>query len=436
MGKEEELVDVLNKKPSNQEDPLSVFLYALKAPETKRQYPRRAKVFFDFLKLDEPLEKQAKDFLSKAKQNPQWAQSSLMQFIAFQKERARAGEIAYSTIPNYYKATKLFVEMNTDAPIINWKKIAKGMPIGRKAANDRAPTLEELRKLSEYPDRRIKPIVYVMASSGIRIGAWDYLKWKNVIPIRNERTGEPIAAKLVAYAGEPEEYYCFVTPEAYTSLKQWMEYREKYGENITGDSWVMRDLWQTTSMNYGAKFGLATLPKRLKSSGIKSLTERALRAQGLCKPLPEGTKRREWKGAHGFRKYYKSHAEQIMKPINVELTMGHDIGISACYYRPTEQEVLQDYLKAVHLLTINGDNAILQKQIKDLKEKSKDNEYIIKAKLEERDKQLAAVSGKYDADIALLKDAIHDMQQLLKNPDKLFEIAKNKSLDYSAPPAK
>jgi hypothetical protein len=28
----------------------------------------------------------------------------------------------------------------------------------------------------EYPDRRSKAIVYTMASSGIRIGAWDYLQ--------------------------------------------------------------------------------------------------------------------------------------------------------------------------------------------------------------------------------------------------------------------
>jgi len=44
-----------------------------------------------------------------------------------------------------------------------------------------------------------------MASPGIRIGAWDYLKWRHVTPIKDEKTGgEVIAAKLLAYAGELE----------------------------------------------------------------------------------------------------------------------------------------------------------------------------------------------------------------------------------------
>jgi hypothetical protein len=317
-----------------------------------------------------------------------------MQFIAFQKERAKDGKISYSTISNYYKAIKLFVEMNTDYPIINWKKIAKGLPAVRKAANDRAPTLEELRKLSEYPDRRIKTLVYIMASSGIRIGAWDYLKWKNIFPMTDVKTGNVVAARLVVYAGEPDEYYCFITPEAYNSAKQWMKYREQYGEKITGDSWIMRDLWQTTTMNYGAKFGVATFPKKLKSSGIKSLLERAIKDQGLWKPLALGKTRREWKGAHGYRKYYKSHAEQVMKPINVELTMGHDIGISASYYKPTENEVLEDYCKAVNLLTVNEDKVILQKKIDGLKEKSENSAILIEAKLSAKEKEIELLRQK------------------------------------------
>jgi integrase len=175
---------------------------------------------------------------------------------------------------------------------IPWKKITRGLPKGRQSANDRAPTIQEIRKLIEYPDRRIKPIVYIMISSGIRLGSWDFLRWKHIEPITNENE-EIIAAKLRVYAGDAEEYYTFITPEAYKALKEWMDFRDSYGEKITGNSWVIRDLWQTTNMNYGANWGLATNPKRLKSSGIKRLLERALWEQGVRQPLVDNTKRHE-----------------------------------------------------------------------------------------------------------------------------------------------
>jgi hypothetical protein len=150
------------------------------------------------------------------------------------------------------------------------------------------------------------------------------------------------------------------------------------------------------------------LIKKLKSSGIKRLLERAIWEQGIRKPLTEGLKRHEWKAAHGFRKFYKSRAEQIMRPINVEITMGHNIGVSASYYKPTEHEVLEDYLKAVPLLTINGENILLQKQVDELKEKTWNNEYTIKAKLQEKDDVLVTLS---DQVVKLMTE----VQELKKN---------------------
>ena len=114
---------------------------------------------------------------------------------------------------------------------LRWKKVRLGLPKSRDSANDRAPPIEEIKKLVEYPDRRIKVIASVMISSGIRLGAWDYLRWKNVMPIFDEK-GDVIAAKLVTYSGEPEEYYTFITSEAYNLLKDWMDFRKSHGENI------------------------------------------------------------------------------------------------------------------------------------------------------------------------------------------------------------
>ena len=43
-----------------------------------------------------------------------------------------------------------------------------------------------------------------MTTSGSRVEAWDYLRWRDIFPIIwNE---ELIAAKMIVYAGESDEY--------------------------------------------------------------------------------------------------------------------------------------------------------------------------------------------------------------------------------------
>ena len=133
---------------TKEQDPISNLLYALKSSESKRQDPRRFKMFLDYLKHEGSLEEQAKQFLIKARQDPQWVQDNLRDFNVFQIVRVSRGEIAESTISNYYKATKLFCEMNGSAQLINWKLITRGMPRGRQAAIHRAPTIEEVQELT------------------------------------------------------------------------------------------------------------------------------------------------------------------------------------------------------------------------------------------------------------------------------------------------
>jgi len=83
-----------------------------------------------------------------------------------------------------------------------------------------------------------------------------------------------------------------------------------------------------------------------------------------------------------------------MKPINVEINMGHNIGISSSYYKPTEREVLEDYIKAIPLLTIIGNSSILQKQVEELVEKTNSNDYLLKARLQEKDDALVTLQIK------------------------------------------
>lgn len=181
-----------------------------------------------------------------------------------------------------------------------------------------------------------------MVSSGIRVGAWDFLQWRHIVPI--EKEGSIVAAKIIVYAGQPEQYYSFITPEAYQALQEWKDFRLSYGEKITDSSWVMRDLWKTTNITYGAKFGYAKTPLKLQSSGIRNLIGKALFQQNVRPVLTKGQKRHEFKTVHGFRKFFKTHAEKTMKAANVEILMRHDIGVSKSYYKPQEKTVMEDYL--------------------------------------------------------------------------------------------
>jgi hypothetical protein len=122
-------------------------------------------------------------------------------FLNSKKQQVLEGKLAAGTVSTYCWTIKIFCDAyKRDLPFIDWKMISKALPEANSySSNDRVPTVEEIRKLIKYHDIRIRPLVLVMCSSGIRVGAWQYLKWKHVTPMKNDK-GEIIAAKLEVYA--------------------------------------------------------------------------------------------------------------------------------------------------------------------------------------------------------------------------------------------
>ena len=398
--------------------PYSRFKMALKSKEVQRQYPNLLERFLDFCKFEGlDVEQKAIKFSRFAKSKSQdEVEDLVIRFVLFQKERVDKEEITSGTLRNYIKAVKLFCKMNRIS--IFWDIISRSLPKVKQHANDRIPTLDEIKKLIEYPDRRIKLIVLLSLSTGIRVGAWDYMKWKHITPIENEND-VIVAAKLVVYPNEPEEYFTFMTPEAYNAVKEWTDFRASFGEEITGESWILRNTWQKVKPRYSHRIGLAKYPKQLKSTGIKTLVGRALQIQGIRTKLDlgNGEKNHEWKTLHGFRKFFKTQTERVMKSLNVEILMGHDIGLANSYYKPSEQDLLEDYIKSVDLLTIHGDKSKLEKQVKELKEKSKDSDYLIKAKLQEKEDEIKNIKKQFDSmqsQIQTLMSAIGGINELDK----------------------
>jgi integrase len=124
-------------------------------------------------------------------------------------------------------ALKKFYEMND--VILNWKKISQYIGEYQRVSRDRAISDKEIKTLVDSADLRMKVILLLMASSGMRIGAIPDLKLKHV-------SGN----KITVYKNTIEEYYTFITGECRQVLDAYLDYRTRSGEKLNPDSPLVR----------------------------------------------------------------------------------------------------------------------------------------------------------------------------------------------------
>ena len=145
-------------------------------------------------------------------------------FVRFLGEVSKKS--ATSTTAIWRDSLKRFLEINR-VKGVDWEYVNQFVPKVTKSGQDRAPSLEEVRKVAIVADLRTKCLVLLLASSGMRVGSVDYLRWKDLTELEWE--GKKLA-KVVVYAGEPEQYPSFVTPECYEYLSEYRRFRENLGE--------------------------------------------------------------------------------------------------------------------------------------------------------------------------------------------------------------
>lgn len=399
---------------------MTEFHEAIHTKATKDQYNRRLLLFFDQIEIHgSNLPGRTKTFVSKAKSDTVWATRVINEYLHYQKERAERKEISEATVSQYWKPIKLLLEQNDI--VLNWGKISRRIPKGRNFGNDRAPTVDEVERILAYPDRRIKAAVLVELSSGIRVGAWDFLNWGHFEPVVLD--GAVVAAKMKVYAGTPDEYPDFCSGESYSELKKYIDFRVKSGEDITPSSPALRDIWEG---DVRGKHGhVLEKPKRLASSGVKRLVEDAIKAANLRKPLEKGKHRHEFQALHGFRKFFKSAAERRMKTLHVEMLMGHRTGLSNNYYRPTEQELLDDYIRALPDLTIGQEfRSRLKSEVVE-KERGKEFESLRRELREEKERRETLEQRQRD----LFAEYESKLEAMLKRATGLTRVAQSMAAD-------
>lgn len=393
---------------------IKIFRAAIRSKYTLDPYERRLIAFLSDAGM------RCDEFVGLAKTNPAAVDKMVIDFVLKEKHRLEQGNIASSTIGNKLKPIKLLLEMN-DAIGLNWKKIKRLLPSPRRFALDRIPTMGEIDKIVEHSDVRGKALTLVLCSSGIREGAIENLKVRNLKPVRigsddpNGTKRMRTLGRLTVYEGDvSEEYITFITPEAYEALQSYLDWRREHGETITESSPLFRDKFDplvTAYLTYDG--GKPEEPKRMTGAMIGAYYNRLFYECGFR----TSPKRRHEFTVHGFRKWFKTRCENAgVKPIVTELLMGHSVGISDSYYRPTEKDLLEEYQKAIDALTISNENR-LKTQVEVLAATSKETEEMIKTKLAEKDRELQLLRQRDE----LNNDALSALSERLMELEARFE---------------
>ena len=282
------------------------------------------------------------------------------------KQMAKAGASTSSIRLTLSAVQRFFVE-NRQESRINWTWLKGRIPKSNGRIKDRDYTKEELAKMWEQSDIRKKAILSLLMT-GIRKGAIPDLRVGSLVKIteygdregRQHRFESHHIYKLTVYEGSDSEYVTFLTPAGAKAVDRYIEARTMAGEKVTANSPLIRDAFD--SVNVGQ-------PKPVTLGALDMAFTRLTRSVGIRpkeKKEEEGRRRRQDRHDimlfHGIRKYV-NHAlvNAGCNMIAKELLIGHAApSLEGSYLKPTETELLSEFVKAIPALSLSQENELRQ----------------------------------------------------------------------------
>ena len=268
--------------------------------------------------------------------------------------------LSYATMKCMLAPIFTFYQLNDI--LLNRKKIARYFGEYRRVSKDKAYTNEQIAQALATADHRMKMIILILATTGCRIGALPSLTLDNLTKI-----SEYGLYKITFYEGTNNEYYSFTTREcASTAIDSYLLYRQRCGEKISfnqkTNKWEPEDaplIRLTFDGTDSFQASRQIIP--IKYMGLKrAITLHLIRSGIRQEEHPTEHKKRVRKPVkltNGYRKHVIStFIEAGLNHEIRELLVDHATQLDQNYFRPTEEQVLQEYLKAEPLLTVSEEN--------------------------------------------------------------------------------
>jgi integrase len=380
-----------------------------KSAETKRMYVWSLESYCKWLGIADPNQLITKELLVSVEAVNQLED----QIIAFIKYMKNERNLVYSTIHSRLAAIYHFYTISRVR--LNKDFIAKFMPSAIRKRQDKAYSIEQIRRMYDTPNERDKVILLLMASVGIRIGALPGIKIGDLIKVHppGYSMQDNYIYKINIYPKESEEYYAFCTFEATTAIDRYLEYRQQNGEVLMPKAPLLRKHFRS-GVSYDKSKQRHTNNAKYKEVGdiiiasktFNNIVDRIVQRAGLrTAQLKKKHGLHEVMASHGFRKFCITQMVKARLEYNIrEFLVGHrrTTGLDRHYDRTSEEDRLREYMKAMDLLTISPENR-LRKQVAE-------QEHTIQHKLEEKDKQIEEMMRRQEQFEQLIQSLIDSGQ--------------------------
>ena len=339
------------------------FINAIKSPATRKGYENSLRRYLNHLKI-----KEVDDLLLHS--NPRYIESQIIDYIM----ALRNSGISYATIQ--FLVTPIFTFYQLNDIILNRKKVSRYLGEYKRVVRDQAYSTQQIQTALQHADQRMRMIILILSSTGCRVGSLPGLTLGNLTMLPQNKYG---LYRIVFYEGTNNEYYTFTTREAaMTGIDPYLQYRQRCGEKITFNENIQK--WEPAVIPLvRPQFDVSDIlqvrdnKQPMKLNSLRKALENHLLRCGLRQrehpTAPNSTKRvrKTISLSTGFRKHVIStFIEAELNHEIRELLVDHSTMLDQHYFRPTEDQVLAEYMKAEPSLTIDP-SMRLRKEVETLK---------------------------------------------------------------------
>ena len=325
------------------------FINAIKSPATQEGYRNSLRRYLKYLKLRE-----VDDLLLHAS-GPKYIESQIIDYIM----SLRNSGVSQRTIKFLIAPIFTFYQLNDI--VLNKKKIARYFGEFKRVVRDQAYNTEQIQNALQHADQRMRMIILILSSTGCRVGSLPVLTLGNLTML--PKCG---LYRIVFYEGTNNEYYTFTTREAaMTGIDTYLQYRQRCGEKITFNGntqkWEPNDIpLIRPQFDVNDILQVRDNKQPMKLNALRKVLENQLVRCGLRQrehptaPNFATRVRKIISLSTGFRKHVIStFIEAELNHEIRELLVDHATMLDQHYFRPTEDQVLAEYMKAESLLTID-----------------------------------------------------------------------------------